>query len=201
MPRQRRREKKDASTDRTPRKEKRAKLEIPNTTETKSQEMFPLELPSNLKQLLVQDNEKVKAKKLARLPMKPSISEILQDFLLTYKSDEFSVQIMGEVVAGVKVYFQHCLPSLLLYKFEAPQYQTFNFDDPQHDVCDFYGGIHLLRLFVKLPTLLGYTEVKPDATAVLFECMKRIVQHIQLNADRLVTMDYLDGGAEYKKRT
>ncbi|EGD83542.1 hypothetical protein PTSG_04147 [Salpingoeca rosetta] len=157
-------------------------------------------LPAELKKRLVDDHDKIKAKKLAKLPARPTVSDVLNDFLKSYKTDSPEKEVACEVVAGVKVYFQHCLPAILLYKFEKQQYDNFNSADDEADPCTHYGGIHLLRLFVKLPGLLAKTQLKEDARSVLNAGLMQIITHIAKHADKLVPMRYADAGTEYKKR-
>ena len=57
--------------------------------------------------------------------------------------------VAGAVAAGVKDYFEHALPSLLLYKAERPQFDETAALDALF--CDQYGIEHLLRLFSLWP--------------------------------------------------
>lgn len=58
------------------------------------------------------------------------------------------------LTAGLKLYFTSAIKNLLLYRVERKQYEKFaggksgmSDGEKERDVCDVYGGEHLLRLF------------------------------------------------------
>jgi mortality factor 4-like protein 1 len=62
--------------------------------------------------------------------------------------------ILEEVIAGVKEYFNKSLGRILLYRFERGQFyevhkqiQSGHGDHAGKSLCDMYGCEHLLRLF------------------------------------------------------
>jgi hypothetical protein len=70
------------------------------------------------------------------------------------------LEILEEVIQGLKEYFNKSLGRLLLYRFERQQFFDIHsrVESPTSDLagkpfCDIYGGEHLLRLF-GLSTLL-----------------------------------------------
>lgn len=70
-----------------------------------------------------------------------------------------------DVLEGIRLYFDRCLPIYLLYRFEQLQYETFMRERPADDtrpLSQIYGPEHLLRLFVKLPELLMRTTMMPE---------------------------------------
>lgn len=56
---------------------------------------------------------------------------------------------MEEVIAGLKLYFNKALGSMLLYKFERQQYADIRKKYPKKEMSDIYGAEHLLRIFGK----------------------------------------------------
>ena len=64
-----------------------------------------------------------------------------------------------EFTKGIKTYFDRALGSILLYKFEKRQFKQQLADAPSAPASSIYGLNHLLRLFVKLPTLLAHTNM------------------------------------------
>jgi mortality factor 4-like protein 1 len=64
-----------------------------------------------------------------------------------------------ELCDALKLYFDKALPLLLLYQQEQPQYAALQKKHPGKTPCELYGVEHLLRLFVKLPSLLAQTAM------------------------------------------
>lgn len=61
---------------------------------------------------------------------------------------------------GLVVYFDKCLPKILLYRQEREQYDKFA--RGRGPPSSLYGAEHLLRLLSKLPSLLSLTDLLPD---------------------------------------
>ena len=109
--------------------------------------------------MLVDDWENItKNYQLVHIPAKYSVNQILEDFLQQEKPKrpEFSssANILEEVIAGIKEYFNKSLGRLLLYRFERGQYEDVlaRINKPGNDLegrqlADIYGAEHLLRLF------------------------------------------------------
>jgi len=80
-------------------------------------------LPAVLKKQLVDDWDWItREKKIVSLPRKPSVAEILDQFLQSKKKGGQSEKIFNEVIEGIRIYFDKALGTLLLYRFERPQY-------------------------------------------------------------------------------
>ena len=116
-------------------------------------------IPDSLKSILVDDWEKVtKEQKLATVPSPTPITQFLNDY---YESEanhrrpgSADADILEEVIAGVKEYFNKSLGRILLYRFERQQfYEVHKQIESGHGehagktLCDMYGCEHLLRLF------------------------------------------------------
>ncbi|KVI08963.1 Chromo domain-like protein [Cynara cardunculus var. scolymus] len=67
---------------------------------------------------------------------------------------------IGEILKGLRCYFDRALPVILLYDKERQQYRESVADDASPS--SIYGAEHLLRLFVKLPELLPYLNIEED---------------------------------------
>lgn len=118
-------------------------------------------MPDRLKSLLVDDWENItKNLQLVKLPVEVPVSTILD----MYAEQEAPKRVVGsaeadileEIVAGVKEYFNKALGRILLYRFERDQYlEIFKKTESGTDdlagktMSDIYGGEHLLRLFGK----------------------------------------------------
>lgn len=118
-------------------------------------------VPDHLKSILVDDWENV-TKNLSLVPL-PSAHPV-NEILTTYFDEEKGKRRLGsaeadlleEVVAGVKEYFEKCLGRILLYRFEREQFfEIRKLWEPGvgewegKGAGDVYGAEHLCRLFGK----------------------------------------------------
>jgi mortality factor 4-like protein 1 len=118
-------------------------------------------MPDALKSILVDDWENItKNLQLVKLPAKYTVNRILEEYLSQERSRRIegtaSYDLLEEVVAGIKEYFNKSLGRILLYKYERGQYDDLlhRMNDPSHElgarqIADVYGAEHLLRLFGK----------------------------------------------------
>lgn len=118
-------------------------------------------IPDTLKSILVDDWEKVtKEQKLVPMPAPTPISQFLNEYYaaesVTRRPGSADADILEEVIAGVKEYFNKALGRILLYRFERPQFyevhkqvESGHGDHAGKTLCDMYGCEHLLRLFGK----------------------------------------------------
>lgn len=116
-------------------------------------------IPDTLKSILVDDWEKVtKDQKLVQMPAPTSITQFLEEYYRFEskhrRAGSADAEILEEVIAGVREYFNKCLGRILLYRFERPQYYKVHKDlesgsgeNAGKSLCDMYGCEHLLRLF------------------------------------------------------
>ena len=122
-----------------------------------------INVPDHLKSILVDDWENVtKNLSLVPLPSKPSANEILTSYFDEEKNKRHlgspEADLLEEVVAGLKEYFEKCVGRILLYRFERQQYlEVYNAvqagagEYEGKTMGDIYGAEHLCRLFGKLP--------------------------------------------------
>jgi mortality factor 4-like protein 1 len=116
-------------------------------------------MPDRLKSLLVDDWENItKNLQLVQLPSSQPAGVILDKYqeyaISTGNRNSTERDILEEVVAGLKEYFNKSLGRLLLYRFEREQfYEIYTRIEKSTDelagktLADIYGGEHLLRLF------------------------------------------------------
>lgn len=118
-------------------------------------------MPDRLKSLLVDDWENItKNLQLVQLPSAQPAGVILDEYFKfatsTGHRNSTETDILEEVIAGLKEYFNKALGRLLLYRFEREQFfdiQT-RMEQATDDLSgklltDIYGGEHLLRLLGK----------------------------------------------------
>lgn len=114
-------------------------------------------MPDNLKSLLVDDWENVtKNQQVVALPAKVSVNQILHAYVEEEKLKRASpaeVDVLEEVIQGIREYFDKSLDKILLYRFEREQYHLLQkrrqagSDLADKDPLDIYGAEHLTRLF------------------------------------------------------
>lgn len=116
-------------------------------------------VPEVLKSILVDDWEKVtKEQKLATIPSERTITTFLDNYSEAEQvhraNGSAEADLLEEIVAGIKEYFNKSLGRMLLYRFERQQYfdihkkiESGHGEHAGKTLCDMYGCEHLLRLF------------------------------------------------------
>ena len=113
-----------------------------------------LQLPDTLKARLVDDWQwTTKDERLVPLPRHPTVVEILQDLravLPPKRPGSAAADLEDEMFNGLLGYFDKCLGTTLLYRFERQQYADIR-RHYGHDarMSEIYGAEHLLRLLGK----------------------------------------------------
>ncbi|KAK4766794.1 hypothetical protein SAY87_008436 [Trapa incisa] len=140
-----------------------------------------IQIPLTLKKQLVDDWEFVTQQdKLVKLPRSPTVDNILTSYL-DYKSkkDVMIIDSIGEVLKGLRCYFDKALPAMLLYKKERQQYKEAV--APTESPSTIYGAEHLLRLFVKLPELLAQVNIEEETLTRLQQKLVDFLKFLQKN--------------------
>ncbi|KAH9758120.1 protein MRG2 [Citrus sinensis] len=116
--------------------------------------------------------------KLVKLPRTPNVDDILEKYCdYRSKKDGLVADSTGEIVKGLRCYFDKALPIMLLYKSEREQYE----DSMAADVSpsSVYGAEHLLRLFVKLPELLVHAKIEEETLTLLQHKLVDLLKFLQ----------------------
>ncbi|KJK91219.1 hypothetical protein H633G_04967 [Metarhizium anisopliae BRIP 53284] len=125
-----------------------------------SKPMINLPVPDHIQAMLVDDWENItKNNQLVPLPHPKPVTRILEDYLSFERphreEGSASMDILDEVVAGFREYFEKALSRILLYRFERHQYMDLrklwdNVESTKYkSVCDVYGAEHLSRLLAQ----------------------------------------------------
>ncbi|CAI9115886.1 OLC1v1016899C1 [Oldenlandia corymbosa var. corymbosa] len=151
-----------------------------------SEKHINIPIPPALRKQLLDDWESVKkSNKLVKLPRSPNVDEIMskyQDY--RQKKETRLAGCVGELVNGLRRYFDKALPAMLLYPNERQQYEEAVINEVAPSAV--YGAEHLLRLFVKLPEMLQNTDIE-----------EKVLIQFQQNAVDFVKEVYF--GASYGK--
>ena len=185
-----------------------------NTIETEEQFYAKVEvkikIPDELKPYLVDDWDYLtRQRKLVILPSRITVDQVLNDFLKTKTSgnktaktsQQHKENAITEVTAGLREYFNVMLGSQLLYKFEREQHADILKEHPDLPMCQIYGPIHFLRLFVKLGAMLTYTPLDDKSIQLLLFYIHDFLLYMKKNASTLfMVQDYGTAPPEYHRR-
>ena len=165
-----------------------------------------IKIPDELKPWLVDDWDAVtKQHKLVELPAKMTVQEIIDNYV-QYKKTSKSVSSakepqMLEVANGLIEYFNVTLGSQLLYKFERPQYAEILAQHPDKPMSAIYGAVHLLRLFIKLGTMLAFTALDEKTIQVLLVHIHDFLKYMVKNSSTLFSMKhFVHASPEYHRQ-
>ncbi|XP_039026163.1 protein MRG1-like [Hibiscus syriacus] len=140
-----------------------------------------IQIPSTLRKQLVDDWEFVTQQdQLVKLPRSPNVDDILTKYLeYRCKKDGTMSDSIGEILKGIRCYFDKALPVMLLYEKERQQYHEVIVDDVSPSTI--YGAEHLLRLFVKFPELLAYVKIEEETLTHLQQKIIDFLKFLQKN--------------------
>ncbi|TKA83214.1 hypothetical protein B0A55_00663 [Friedmanniomyces simplex] len=166
-------------------------------------------MPDALKSILVDDWEKVtKEQKLAPVPSPTPVAQFLNEYetseMAHRRPNSAEADILEEVVAGVKEYFNKSLGRILLYRFERQQfYEMHKAVEAGHGehagktLADVYGCEHLLRLFVSLPDLIAHTNMDTQSVSRLREELTKMTSWMAKRLEKYLGNEYQHAGQEY----
>ncbi|KAI3684667.1 hypothetical protein L6452_33892 [Arctium lappa] len=141
--------------------------------------LIDVQIPPTLKKHLVNYCEYITHMgKLVKLPCSPNVDDILRLYLEhRSKQDGRVFDSAGEILSGLRCYFDKALPAMLLYKDERQQYEeaTANEISPSK----IYGAEHLLRLFVKLPEILYHANIEEETLTEVQHKLQDFLKFLQ----------------------
>ncbi|KAH8687541.1 MRG-domain-containing protein [Tricladium varicosporioides] len=193
-------------------------IENPNLTQHLQEETFhqrpsiKLIIPDHIKALLVDDWENVtKNQQLVPLPSAHPVNSILDDYY-NYEmprriAGSAQADILEEVIAGLKDYFEKCLGRILLYRFERNQYtevreawMSNRGDMSGKGAGDTYGAEHLCRLLVSLPELIAQTNMDSQSVNRLREELSKMANWLGRNAEHYFVKEYETPSQQYVEK-
>lgn len=102
--------------------------------------------------------------------------------------------------AGLRMYFDRCLPTFLLYRFERVQFESFARERGEDSLgpSTVYGAEHLLRLFVKLPQVLAQVTLGKEEGETLVTVVNDLLRFMTKQASILFSPEhYVRASPEY----
>jgi len=141
---------------------------------------LPIVIPEPLKRVLVEDWDLVSRQThLVVIPASVNVERVLNEYL-KHREARPDPCIRSEFAASLKEYFNIMLGPQLLYRFERNQFNALEESRRRSSSGSgsgssgfypsrYYGAVHLLRLFVKLGTVLSYTPLSQEERRMLLD--------------------------------
>ncbi|KNZ57565.1 uncharacterized protein VP01_2126g5 [Puccinia sorghi] len=136
------------------------------------------------------------------LPRSPTVKNLLEEY------EEYAVNqsripqaqnLIKEVNAGLKVYFDKFLGHSLLYRNERQQYIDTRKKFKNKPPSEIYGAEHFLRLIVNLPEMISHTKMEPEIMSIVREHIARILDWLVAEQSRVIQSPYADTSSAYQK--
>lgn len=174
-------------------KKRKSDVEVEKEDDAQVGKPVKIQIPPTLKKQLVDDWESITQQdKLIKLPRSPNVDTILSKYMeynsLKDGSHGMTTDQSQEIVNGLLCYFNKVLPVLLLYKKERQQYIEAVVGDVSPSAT--YGAEHLLRLFVKLPDLLGKVKMEEETLIRLKQKLNDFLKFMQGNQSTFFLSTY-----------
>jgi len=162
-----------------------------------------IKIPDELKHYLTDDwYAIVREHKLLELPAKVTVQQITEQYLAhkkSVKSTSASKEVaINDVLDGIIEYFNVMLGSQLLYKFERTQYTDIMQKHPDTPLSELYGSFHLLRLFVRLGSMLSYSALDQSSMQMLLVHLHDFLKFLLKNSAMYFSMtNFINVDPEY----
>lgn len=95
-----------------------------------------------------------------------------------------------EYVDFLQIIFDEVLGVALLYRLERPQYKRLLVEFPNTRSSSLYGAEHLLRLFIKLPSLLVQSGIDEEAVEKTKIVCSKLLEYMDKNQAKLFLGEY-----------
>lgn len=165
-----------------------------------------INIPDDLKPWIVDDWDAVNnQQKVLEIPAKTTVQDIINAYISQKKPSKTANQNKGAAITDVTTslieYFDVMLGRRLLYKFERPQYAKLLKEHPNTPMSALYGSFHLLRLFVKLGSVLSFTTLEEKSLQMLLVHFQDFLKYLLKNSSTLFSMQYfVDVSSDYHRQ-
>jgi len=194
-----------ASTANTDNSKKRKLDPNVETEESFSSKLeIKIKIPDELKPQLVDDWDLVtRQKKLFHVPARYTVDQIIDEYIKSKRctNNKNKESALIETTNGIKEYFNVMLGSQLLYRFERPQYkQIIDEYGDETNMSSLYGGIYLLRLFVKLGSNLVFTTLDEKSIQLILTHIHDFLKFLSKNTQYFSHSDYVVTTPDYHRK-
>lgn len=165
-----------------------------------------IKIPDDLKPWLVDDWDAInRQQKLLDIPAKTTVQDIINAYIFHKKNSKTLNQnkevAIADVTASLVEYFDVMLGCQLLYKFERPQYAEILEQYPDKPMSAIYGAFHLLRLFVRLGSMLGFTSLDEKSVQLLTVHLQDFLKYLVKNSSTLFNIQqFVNVTSEYHRK-
>lgn len=125
-------------------------------------------------------------RRLLTLPRAPHVNTLLLQWADNAEHN-LSADMSAKLVEWLRLYFEQSLPLLLLYEQERWQLEQIteaqNKSGMEMRLSDIYGAEHLLRLMVKLPSIVAQTSAESGATKTIEQAGKSMLAFMDANSE------------------
>lgn len=159
-------------------------------------------IPEELKRWLIDDSDAVnRQQKLHAIPAEKTVHDICTDYREFKNQNKEQTEIIDRITSGLIEYFDVLLGGQLLYKFERHQYADILEQFPGEPMSKLYGSFHLLRLFVRLGTLLTYNSLDEATLSTMMEHVHDFLDYLVENSGTLFSMQhFINVNSEYHRK-
>lgn len=160
-----------------------------------------VKMPDELNSWLLDDWHLItRQSKLVNIPAKISVDDIMNNYII-HKKQPYRRSTITQFTMGWKNYFNDMLGTQLLYRFERQQHADILQQHPNTPVSKVYGPIHLLRLFVKLGSMLDVGPLKEHNIQPLQHSIQDFLEYMVDNSATLFSLqDYGNPSPEYQQK-
>ncbi|THH11574.1 hypothetical protein EW146_g7996 [Bondarzewia mesenterica] len=153
-----------------------------------------------------------KNNQLVTLPRSPTVVEILQQFqAYVFASPAPHLRdpktVLPTIISGLQVYFDRALGSILLYRFERPQYAEIRkryVTGPtvrighEREMSAVYGAEHLLRMIVNLPQMVAGSTMDPESVSLVRDYVTELMNYMLKERNRIFQAEYDSASLQYQ---
>jgi mortality factor 4-like protein 1 len=180
------------------RERERARARESFDTHAQTRTHTQLTLPATLQRRLLDDLDMIEERKLLPLPRTPCIRQVLDMFVASRgKRSKQEQDEVVEMVQGLTAFFDMALPRMLLFSFESLKYKRVQSEHPDLKPSQLYGGEHLLRLLMKMPTEMMTAKVTADKAMSLQPRLQELIKFLEKNEGTIMTNEWEPADTEY----